>query len=72
MITFAALTYVGVKLFAGHCMKYQSEFDTKNTHKGDCVGSVSIGSKIPMAVTWTAWDCWSDNPNDNNGNSNLF
>ena len=28
MITFAALTYVGVKLFASYCMKCQSEFDT--------------------------------------------
>ena len=28
MITFAALTYVGAKLFAGHCRKCQSERDT--------------------------------------------
>lgn len=28
MITFAALTYVGVKLFAGRCMKCQFECDT--------------------------------------------
>ena len=60
-------------------MRCQSDSHTKTTHKGDCVGSVSIGHKILMighkilmAVTRAAWDGWSDNPSDTNWNPNLF
>jgi hypothetical protein len=62
----------GVKLFAGYNMRCQSERHTKNNNKGDSVGSVSIGYKIPVAVTWAFWDGWGDNSSHDNGNPNLF
>ena len=53
-------------------MRCQSERHTKNNNKGDSVGSVSIGYKIPVAVTWAFWDGWGDNSSHDNGNPNLF